>query len=388
MTTGIDSSVLDLMGPARNPEQTMIGAERQGEPVVEEIHTWNDLVMEVSHRPQSQADPSLSLRPGEQRVFERDGERIIQRLTPAGATVPGRSSPEVDLPFLGISSTAAFLGLVFGVVIATAPPPVEQTVVELPDRMRLLVLQAPPEPPPPPPAVAERSERAGEGKRAAGEEGARRKEMTQPKRKLDQEIAENAGVLGALADAGAMGGVFDAGLGDALSAGIGSLHASSGVAMGTGWGQLGRGPGGGGTEVGTIGGIGTRGRGGGGDGSCDDCGDMGPKKTGGLKTSGDPIIMGALDSSVIDGVVKRHLQSLRFCYQRELSRRPDMEGKVSMRFVIAADGSVSRANATKSSLGSPEVESCLSERFLRMTFPEPKGGGIVVVTYPFMFSAN
>lgn len=384
MTTGIDSSVLDLLGPARNPDRALPGAERSGEPVVEEICTWNDLVLDVRHLPQSQADPGLSLQPGEQRVFDRDGQRVIQRLTPAGARVPGRSTPEVDLPFLGIASTGGFLALVFSIAIAFSPPPVEQTVVHLPERMRSLVLQTPPEPPPQ--LASERSPQAGEGRRLAGEEGERRKEMVEPKRKLNSEIVADAGVLGAMAEVGAMGGIFDAGLGDALSSGIGSLQASSGVAMGTGSGRFGRGPGGGGDQIGTIGGTGTRGLSSGEGGDFEGGGDIGPKREGGVRTSGDPIVIGALDRSAIDGVVKRHLQSLRFCYQKELSKHPDLQGKVSMQFVIAADGSVSRASARSSSLGNVEVEQCLSERILRMKFPEPKGGGIVVVTYPFMFS--
>ena len=34
------------------------------------------------------------------------------------------------------------------------------------------------------------------------------------------------------------------------------------------------------------------------------------------------------------------------------------------------------------------VENCVVGRFMRMQFPSPKGGGIVIVSYPFIFSAG
>ena len=37
-------------------------------------------------------------------------------------------------------------------------------------------------------------------------------------------------------------------------------------------------------------------------------------------------------------------------------------------------------------MGNASAESCIVGRFLRMQFPQPKGGGIVIVSYPFIFS--
>ena len=39
-----------------------------------------------------------------------------------------------------------------------------------------------------------------------------------------------------------------------------------------------------------------------------------------------------------------------------------------------------------STVGSKAVDSCVVSRFYKMQFPEPKGGGIVIVSYPFIFS--
>jgi len=109
---------------------------------------------------------------------------------------------------------------------------------------------------------------------------------------------------------------------------------------------------------------------------------------GGSLGAGDPIILGSLDKSLIDQVIKRNQNQIRYCYQRELTRDPTLSGKVTVKFVIARDGSVSKAQTKSSTLGSPPVEDCINQRVMRMQFPEPKGGGIVIVSYPFLFQTE
>ncbi len=98
-----------------------------------------------------------------------------------------------------------------------------------------------------------------------------------------------------------------------------------------------------------------------------------------------PIILGALDKTVIDRVIKQHLAQLRYCYQRELTKHPDLAGKVVIKFTIAADGTVSSAAIKQTTLNNETVEACLVARFMRMTFDAPAGGGIVIVSYPLIF---
>jgi outer membrane biosynthesis protein TonB len=102
----------------------------------------------------------------------------------------------------------------------------------------------------------------------------------------------------------------------------------------------------------------------------------------------DPITMGGIDKSAVDAVVKRHMNQIRYCYQRELNRSPGMAGKVSVKFIIAKDGSVSSSSVGKSTLGNERVESCVTGRFLHMTFPPLRGGGIAIVNYPFVFAES
>ncbi|NOY26975.1 MAG: AgmX/PglI C-terminal domain-containing protein [Oligoflexia bacterium] len=437
----LDDAIATILGRPRDLSAPLPGVEIGGEALIEVAWIWQGLVIDVVHidaRKQSETGIPVRFEAGEALVTvqnswegwrERDGERralqtgtlrpvgpdhsdlvlapgeqvlvalgearFLVRLTPSGARVAGRFSREVDLPFAGIMSFVSFLALIFGGVIATAPPPVEQTVIDIPERISelLLTVPAPPQLHPVARPLAPRDAQAG--KRApkiegrSGRERGKRTARGGPdleRRRVDKEIAEDAGLLGALADAGELGGVFEAGMRDDLSAGIGSLHGALGVQMGTGFGQRGRGPGGGGDTVGSFRGTGTQGLSNGTSGDFSGGGDIGPKHPGDVHGSGDPIVIGGLERSVVDAVIKHHLASFRFCYQRALGRSPDLSGKVSIRFVIAHDGTVSKAMVKSSSLGNDMVEDCLSERFLRLRFPEPAGGGIVVVTYPFVFS--
>ena len=109
-------------------------------------------------------------------------------------------------------------------------------------------------------------------------------------------------------------------------------------------------------------------------------------KSGGTGRMGaDPVILGALDKSLIDAVIKRHMNQIRYCYERVLTSHPHLGGKIVVKFVIAKDGTVSKASTKSSTMNNKSFEGCLNSRFERFKFPEPKGGGIVIVSYPFIF---
>jgi hypothetical protein len=208
----------------------------------------------------------------------------------------------------------------------------------------------------------------------------------------DREVAENAGVLQAWDNApteaqGALGSStqFDS----TLIGGIGGLIGAKGTPIGAGGlGARGSGLGGGGTAAG-LGGLGTKGRGSGASGYGSGGRNFGAKGSGGIaRIGGDPIILGALDKSLIDRVIKRHMNQIKYCYQRELNKNPTLRGKITVKFAISPSGSVSQATTHSSSMTNRSVETCINSRFMRFQFPEPRGGGIVIVKYPFLFSPN
>ncbi len=178
-------------------------------------------------------------------------------------------------------------------------------------------------------------------------------------------IAANAGLMGAL---GSSSGGVAYGVGGLGSRGSGL--GGGGSAQGPGW-------------LGTKGvGSGAAGYGGGG-------GSFGAKASAPIASvASDPIVLGAMDKTLIEDVIRRHLNAIRYCYQRELQKDASLAGRLAVKFVIAADGTVSTASAQASSLNNATVEQCVAGRFQRMQFPRSPGGGIVVVTYPIVFSAQ
>ncbi len=101
----------------------------------------------------------------------------------------------------------------------------------------------------------------------------------------------------------------------------------------------------------------------------------------------DPVTTGALDREIIQRVVRQHRREIQHCYEQQLQRNPDLAGRVTMQWVISPTGDVVSASVEETSLNDSNVEQCMVQRIQRWSFPEPDGGGIVRVNYPFNFSA-
>ncbi|MBX3271451.1 MAG: AgmX/PglI C-terminal domain-containing protein [Sandaracinaceae bacterium] len=102
--------------------------------------------------------------------------------------------------------------------------------------------------------------------------------------------------------------------------------------------------------------------------------------------SGNADVRGSLSRDVIRRVITRDEPAIRRCYERGLAVRPTLEGRVTVRLVIAPTGTVQSAAIGSSTLGAPDVESCIVSVATRWRFPSPDGGGVVMVDYPFILS--
>jgi metallo-beta-lactamase class B len=76
------------------------------------------------------------------------------------------------------------------------------------------------------------------------------------------------------------------------------------------------------------------------------------------------------------------------CYEQELSKKPDLAGRMMVQFTIAATGQVIASVLQNSTMGNARVESCAVEVVRRWQFPKPLGGGIVIVSYPFVLTPD
>jgi hypothetical protein len=212
------------------------------------------------------------------------------------------------------------------------------------------------------------------------------------KREEDRKIAMDAlAQLGLKGPEGAVSNVFGpGGLGSGINNQLGGLK---GAAMGDaggagGLGSRGTGAGGGGSGLG-IGGLGSgTGRGSGGSGNID----LGGRGKGMTRiVPGKIIYEGGLTREEIQRVISRVMSQIKYCYEKELNKDPNLEGKLVASWVITGSGDVTSAQMAQNTFAGASaqpVEQCVVRIIQRLKFPQPKGGGQVFVTYPFVFSSS
>ncbi|HKO89509.1 MAG TPA: AgmX/PglI C-terminal domain-containing protein [Polyangiaceae bacterium] len=94
-------------------------------------------------------------------------------------------------------------------------------------------------------------------------------------------------------------------------------------------------------------------------------------------------VSGRLPAEVIRRIVRQNYGRFRLCYEQGLGRNPNLEGRVTVRFVIGRDGAVSNVSNGGSDLPDSNVVGCVVKAFYGLSFPKPEGG-IVTVSYPIM----
>lgn len=153
-----------------------------------------------------------------------------------------------------------------------------------------------------------------------------------------------------------------------------------------------------------YGGYGTRGRAGGGEagvgyGKTSLVGSskgLGPKGNGPAGSGGggsgygwgdagddDFTVQGGLTMEQIEAVIARNIGQITYCYEQGLQTKPDLSGRVRVRFMIGQAGRVTTAGVQSSSIRSAKVEGCIVNKLQAWNFPHPVGGVSVKVMYPF-----
>jgi TonB family protein len=71
-----------------------------------------------------------------------------------------------------------------------------------------------------------------------------------------------------------------------------------------------------------------------------------------------------------------------------LKSDPRLAGRATLKFTVEANGQVTGVSLKGSGLQGTEAERQVARAVQGMRFPKPKGGGLVVVSYPFVFRAT
>ncbi|MBD3240543.1 MAG: TonB family protein [Chitinivibrionales bacterium] len=90
----------------------------------------------------------------------------------------------------------------------------------------------------------------------------------------------------------------------------------------------------------------------------------------------------------IQRTVARYMPALRYAYTVRLRRRPGLQGKITVRFVIDEFGNVVNAVVEESTIGDPELERTVVAKIRRWKFERiDKPGDMTEIVYPFVFSS-
>jgi hypothetical protein len=96
-------------------------------------------------------------------------------------------------------------------------------------------------------------------------------------------------------------------------------------------------------------------------------------------------VNGRLPPEVIQRIVRQNFGRFRLCYENGMRNNPNLQGRVSVKFVIDRSGAVSMTADGGSDLPDQSVVQCVVRGFGNLSFPQPEGG-MVTVVYPIMFN--
>jgi len=101
---------------------------------------------------------------------------------------------------------------------------------------------------------------------------------------------------------------------------------------------------------------------------------------------------GSLGRAVIRAVIVTAHQRMRRCYETTVLAGPEpwAEGRVMTSFIIGPDGGIQAAGIAheRTQIPSPALQTCMLGVLRTLRFPEPDGGGVVGVNYPWTFSVS
>jgi hypothetical protein len=96
-------------------------------------------------------------------------------------------------------------------------------------------------------------------------------------------------------------------------------------------------------------------------------------------------VNGRLPPEVIQRIVRQNFGRFRLCYENGMRNNPNLQGRVSVKFVIDRSGAVAMTADGGSDLPDQSVVQCVVRGFGNLSFPQPEGG-MVTVVYPIMFN--
>lgn len=96
----------------------------------------------------------------------------------------------------------------------------------------------------------------------------------------------------------------------------------------------------------------------------------------------DAAVHSRLTPADVQRVLRASMPAFRACFEEGLRASPSLSSRVVVRFVISADGTVTKSHDAGSDLPDARVVSCVVAKVGKLRFPSTEGPPLTV-TYPF-----
>jgi tetratricopeptide (TPR) repeat protein len=94
---------------------------------------------------------------------------------------------------------------------------------------------------------------------------------------------------------------------------------------------------------------------------------------------------GGLPTEVVQRIVRQNYGRFRLCYEAGLRNNPNLQGRVTVKFIIDRAGAVSSVTNSGSDLPDPAVVQCVIRAYSGLSFPAPDSGQNMTVVIPITF---
>ncbi len=93
------------------------------------------------------------------------------------------------------------------------------------------------------------------------------------------------------------------------------------------------------------------------------------------------ISSGLLNKKQVERILRRHSMEIRYCYERELQREPNLRGQITLRALIDSRGRVSDVRILASNDRNETLQNCIRQRIGRWRFPEADRHSTVTIVF-------
>ena len=98
--------------------------------------------------------------------------------------------------------------------------------------------------------------------------------------------------------------------------------------------------------------------------------------------------IGTIDKEAVRRVIRANINSIRYCYNRELRANSNLYGTLTLQWNITEGGVPQKFSTIKNTLKSKKLAACVTSRLKGLKFPEPPKDREATVKYPFSFTSQ